>query len=164
MSGIILILVAIVFYAIVHCFQEFFEISNSKEQSLLAKKRAIAITVSVGAGALFSLSGKSIAIWPVFGGANQLLSALALLAITVWVSHFKISFMFTLIPMLFIFAVTLTALGILFYTNLFYHNIVVLSIISILLFLLAILPGIKAYGVLFHGKKSESLEEDIITN
>ncbi len=147
-----------------YCFQEFFEISNSKEQSVLAKNRFIATTVTVAAGALLTLSGQSMAIWPVFGSANQLLAALALLAITVWVSQLKKSFMFTLIPMLFMFAVTLTALGTLFYTNLFYYNNIVLSIISILLFLLAILLGIKAYGVLFNGKKTESLEEDIITN
>ncbi len=147
-----------------YCFQEFFEISNSKEQSVLSNNRFIATTVTVGAGALLTLSGQSMAIWPVFGSANQLLAALALLAITVWVSQLKKSFMFTLIPMLFMFAVTLTALATLFYTNLFYYNNIVLSIISILLFLLAILLGIKAYGVLINGKKAESLEEDIITN
>jgi len=90
--------------------------------------------------------------WPLFGSANQLLAALALLALTVWVANMKKGFLFVLIPMLFMFAVTLTALGMLIYQNFIIDNYT-LSIISVLLFTLAILLGIKAYNVLLNGRE-----------
>ena len=101
------------------------------------------------------------AIWPVFGSANQLLAALALLAITVWVANLKENYMFALIPMLFMFIVTMTALAMLFYTNIS-NGHYTLSLISVLLFLLAVLLGIKAYTVLVH-KKPQELKEKLIT-
>ncbi len=91
-------------------------------------------------------------IWPVFGSANQLLAALALLALTVWVANLKKGYLFVLIPMIFMFTVTLTALGMLIYQNFIIDNYT-FSIISVLLFTLAILLGIKAYSVLVNGKK-----------
>ncbi len=91
-------------------------------------------------------------IWPVFGSANQLLAALALLALTVWVANLKKGYMFVLIPMIFMFAVTLTALAMLIYTNFIASNYT-LSVISILLFTLAVLLGIKAYSVLTNPNK-----------
>ena len=90
--------------------------------------------------------------WPLFGSANQLLAALALLALTVWVANMKKGYLFVLIPMIFMFAVTLTALATLIYQNFLIDNYT-LSIISILLFILAVLLGIKAYNVLMNAKK-----------
>ena len=54
--------------------------------------------------------------------------------------------------MIFMFAVTLTSLGMLVYENYLLNNFT-LSIISVLLFTLAVLLGIKAYSVLVNGKK-----------
>ncbi len=144
-----------------YTFQEFFEISGSKEQSFLVKNRFAATTVTVLFGAALTFSGQTMAIWPVFGSANQLLAALALLAITVWVANLKENYLFVLIPMIFMFGVTLTALGMLFYTNISNDNYV-LSFISVLLFLLAILLGIKSYSVLLN-KKPKELKEELIT-
>jgi carbon starvation protein len=144
-----------------YTFQEFFEISGSKEQSFLVKNRFAATAVTVLFGAALTFSGQTMAIWPVFGSANQLLAALALLAITVWVANLKENYLFVLIPMIFMFSVTLTALGMLFYTNISNDNYV-LSFISVLLFLLAILLGIKSYSVLLNEKPKE-LKEELIT-
>jgi carbon starvation protein len=144
-----------------YTFQEFFEISGSKEQSFLVKNRFAATAVTVLFGAALTFSGQTMAIWPVFGSANQLLAALALLAITVWVANLKENYLFVLIPMIFMFSVTLTALGMLFYTNISNDNYV-LSFISVLLFLLAILLGIKSYSVLLN-KKPKELKEELIT-
>lgn len=136
-----------------YAFQEFFEISGSEgKTNTLSSNRFIGTTVTVAAGALLTLSGQSMALWPVFGSANQLLAALALLAITVWVAQLKKNYLFTLIPMFFMFAVTLTALGMLFYRNLFVNDNVALALISVLLFLLAIMLGIKAYKVLMSSR------------
>lgn len=144
-----------------YTFQEFFEISGSKEQSFLVKNRFAATAITVFFGAALTFSGQTMAIWPVFGSANQLLAALALLAITVWVANLKENYMFALIPMLFMFVVTMTALAMLFYTNIS-NGHYILSFISVLLFLLAVLLGIKAYTVLVH-KKPQELKEKLIT-
>ena len=139
-------------------FQEYFENNESEKQSIFVTNRYTSTAITVLFGAALTFSGKTMSIWPVFGSANQLLAALALLALTVWVANLKKGYLFVLIPMIFMFAVTLTALVMLIYTNFIATNYV-LSIISILLFILAILLGIKAYGVLVYGKElvSESV-------
>lgn len=133
-------------------FQEFFEIKDEPEKKSVLQNRFVAtgITVSVGAGLTFS--GQTMSIWPVFGSANQLLAALALLALTAWVAYLRKGFLFVLIPMLFMFAVTLTSLGMLIYTNFITTNYT-LAVISTLLFALAVLLGIKSYGVLTNNKE-----------
>ncbi|MEJ5350831.1 MAG: carbon starvation protein A [Melioribacteraceae bacterium] len=135
-----------------YSFQEFFEIKEKKEQSILVKNRYIATAITVLFGAALTLSGQSMSIWPVFGSANQLLAAIALLALTVWVAHLNIDMKFTLIPMLFMFAVTLTSLLMLFYNNLISGNFA-LSFISLLLFVLAVILALQAYQVLRKNQK-----------
>lgn len=128
-------------------FQEYFEVKSEKEKANILQNRFVATGITVVFGAALTFSGQTMSIWPVFGSANQLLAALALLALTVWVANLKKGFMFVLIPMLFMFAVTLTALAMLIYTNFIVSNFA-LSIISVLLFILSVILGIKAYGVL----------------
>jgi carbon starvation protein len=147
-----------------YSFAEFFEISETKEQSFLVKNRYASTAITVGVGAALTLSGQSMTIWPVFGSANQLLAALALLAITVWIANQKQNYLFTLIPMLFMFSITLTALVMLFYQNIFVNVNYVLAFFSIVLFLLAILLGIKAYGVLLNGKKIKDMDKNLAMN
>jgi carbon starvation protein len=50
-------------------------------------------------------------VWPVFGTTNQLLAALALLVVFVWLASQGKRKMFVLIPMLFMLVTTLTSLG-----------------------------------------------------
>lgn len=134
--------------------QEFFEIekSNVRKENSLLQNRFVATAITVGFGAALTFSGQTMSIWPVFGSANQLLAALALLALTVWVIKIKKQSLFILIPMLFMFSVTLTSLGMLVYQNFIIRNFT-LSLISFLLFLLAIILGIKAYKVLVVDKE-----------
>jgi carbon starvation protein len=132
-------------------FQEYFEHKESKEKSFITN-RYVSTGITVVFGAALTFSGQTMSIWPVFGSANQLLAALALLALTVWIANLKKGFLFVLIPMLFMFAVTLSALGMLIYTNFITTNYT-LAVISILLFTLAVLLGIKAYSVLTNGKE-----------
>jgi carbon starvation protein len=131
--------------------QEYFEDKEKNEKSLVTN-RYVSTAITVAFGAALTFSGQTMSIWPVFGSANQLLAALALLALTVWVANLKKGFLFVLIPMIFMFAVTLTALGMLIYTNFIATNYT-LAVISILLFTLAVMLGIKAYGVLTNGKE-----------
>lgn len=133
-------------------FQEYFENKESEKKFVLVTNRYASTAITVVFGAALTFSGQTMSIWPVFGSANQLLAALALLALTVWVANLKKGYLFVLIPMIFMFAVTLTALGMLIYTNFIATNYT-LSIISILLFTLAVLLGLKAYSVLTNGKE-----------
>lgn len=138
-----------------YMFQEFFEMnikSELKQEKPILQNRFFATSITVLIGAALTFSGQSMSIWPVFGSANQLLAALALLALTVYVTHIKEKKSFVLIPMLFMFSVTLSALGMLIYNN-FISNNFILSFISFLLFILAVLLGLKAYQVLVNGVK-----------
>jgi carbon starvation protein len=81
-------------------------------------RRFWATAVSVGAAAGLALTGTWKAIWPLMGTANQLLAALALLALTVWLKATKRSYAFVALPAAFMFAVTLTALILLLIKNL----------------------------------------------
>lgn len=49
--------------------------------------------------------------WTLFGASNQLLAALTLLTLTLWLRRAGKPFFFTLLPMLFVLAITLWALG-----------------------------------------------------
>jgi len=133
-------------------FQEYFENKEKEKKSVFVTNRYVSTAITVAFGATLTFSGQTMSIWPVFGSANQLLAALALLSLTVWVANLKKGYLFVMIPMIFMFAVTLTALGMLIYTNFVATNYI-LSIISVLLFTLAVLLGIKAYTVLTSGKE-----------
>lgn len=133
-------------------FQEFFEVKDQPEKKFILQNRFVATGITVVFGAALTFSGQTMSIWPLFGSANQLLAALALLALTVWIANLKKGFMFVLIPMIFMFAVTLTALGTLVYQNFIINNYT-LAVISTLLFALSIMLGVKAFGVLINGKQ-----------
>jgi carbon starvation protein len=132
-------------------FQEFFEMTDNSENKSLIQNRFVATGITVGIGAALTFSGQTMSIWPVFGSANQLLAALSLLALTAWVAYLKKGIKFVMIPMLFMFAVTLTSLGMLAITN-FNSEHYILSAISLLLLLLAISLGFKTYNVLLNSK------------
>lgn len=63
-------------------------------------------------------TGSYLTIWPIFGTANQMLAALALLAIAAWLKKSKRNHLMITIPMYFMFAVTFCSLGQLIYANL----------------------------------------------
>jgi len=130
-------------------FQELMTMGPAKNENETdtMSARILATAVTVVAGSALALSGKWLAIWPIFGSANQLLAALALLAISVWLAKIGKDNKATLIPMLFMFAVTLTALGTLVLKNFGAGNIL-LAIIGTILFLLAIVLGVFGYKVL----------------
>jgi carbon starvation protein len=105
-------------------FQEFFALDERANQTKRQKlqNRFAATLVSVGAGGALALSGKWRAIWPLFGSANQLLAALALLAVTIWLRNKKTTNWFTRYPMYFMYIMTNCALLVLLRDNLRSHN------------------------------------------
>jgi len=122
-------------------FQEFFE--REEKSSILSGNRYVGTLVTILFAGLLTFSGTSSTLWPLFGSANQLLAAIALLAVTVWLAELQKKNRFVKIPMYFMFCVTLTALGSLIYKNLTARNWT-LFLIAILLFGIAILLVLQA--------------------
>ncbi len=65
----------------------------------------------------FARSGSYLDFWTLFGASNQLLAALTLLSITVWLYQARKRIAFTLLPMLFVLTVTFYALILMVYGN-----------------------------------------------
>lgn len=66
----------------------------------------------------YAKPGSYVEFWTLFGASNQLLAALTLLSITAWLYKARRRIAFTLIPMLFVLAITLWALGSMVFVNL----------------------------------------------
>lgn len=78
------------------------------------------------------------AIWPAFGATNQLLGALALLVVYTWLRHQGRRAVYILLPMIFMFATTLTALVQLVQRNLFGPGSGFVGSVSLLLAVLGV--------------------------
>jgi carbon starvation protein len=117
--------------------QEYFEDMPQPAAQVMAKNRYISTTIVIILSMLLLGSGEFSLLWPIFGSANQLLAALALLTIGVWLIKKKISATFVTIPMFFMFTVTLASLGLFAWKN-YQEAGYVLALIASLLFVLAI--------------------------
>jgi len=142
-------------------FQEFFRSDNPNQAQKVLTNRFVATFFTVLPGGILALSGSYTAIWPIFGSANQLLAALALLAGSVWLTKKGEKNQFLRYPMYFMFAVTLSALVLLVYQKI--HLIInyyldkavpqnfsllstyILAIIAMVLFVVAIVLVTEAY-------------------
>ncbi len=89
-------------------------------------------------------SGKgALALWPLFGTANQLLAGLALLVITIYLMHRKVSSLYTLVPM--IFMVIMTGWAMIYNLHKFYtESNLLLFFIGLCIFVLEIWMIIEA--------------------
>jgi carbon starvation protein len=94
-------------------------------QELLGMKGTVGAIVGtvltvVAPMALLSFAGEGMwqKFWTLFGASNQLLAALTLLSITVWLHQSRKRIAFTLLPMVFVLTITLWALGKLTWLNL----------------------------------------------
>lgn len=117
--------------------QEYFEDMPQPAAQVLAKNRYLSTFVVVILSILLLASGEFSTLWPIFGSANQLLAALALLTIAVWLIKKNIPATFVTIPMFFMFTVTLASLGLFAWKN-YQEKGYVLAVIAALLFVLAI--------------------------
>jgi carbon starvation protein len=84
------------------------------------------------------------AVWPIFGSANQLLAAIALLTVAVWLIKQKKPSLYVVLPMFFMFTVTLSSL-LLFTVENFRNGLFVLAGIALALMLLSIVLIRLAY-------------------
>lgn len=126
-------------------FQEYFEKEIKADMSILTNK-FVATFITVGAGGLLGVAGWS-KVWPVFGSANQLLAAIALMSAAVWLKHQGKNIKMFTIPMVFMFTVTMLALILLVRNNFIAANYPLVIIGSALL-VLALILAKQAYGEL----------------
>src|SRR3989338_5850163 len=96
-------------------------------------------------------------IWPVFGASNQLLGALALLVVTVWLKKTGRPYVFTLIPTFFMISVTLVALVQLIVK----YQWSLIDVIAGALLVLALVLGVEALRAFSKGRR-EGLENNLI--
>jgi carbon starvation protein len=116
--------------------QEYFEDVDNKAGKMLARNRYIATFIVVTWAVFLLTSGEFTTLWPIFGSANQMLAAMALLAVAVWLIKKKVNPTFVLIPMFFMFAVTLSSLF-LFAVKNYNDGIYILAVLAGVLFLLS---------------------------
>lgn len=106
---------------------------NVKECLLTNSYVATAITVCLAG---YMSLGSYLTIWPIFGAANQLLAALSLLAVGVWLKNSGKNNLMVIIPMMFMFCVTLVALVKIIFANMASH--VITAALGTVLFILAV--------------------------
>lgn len=122
----------------------------------------VATLITVVIGIVLGMTGYTI-IWPLFGAANQLLAALALLAVCAWLGNAGKNNKMFYIPMVFMLAVTLTSLVQTLYAkglvlmagsgDLF--SAAVQAILAAILFVLAIVLAVKGAKTIFGKKKPQ---------
>ncbi len=131
-------------------FQELFTVKKqaageSSAGNSIFTNMYFATAVTCILAALLAFSGKWKLIWPMFGAANQLLAALALLAVAAWLARQGIGNKFALLPMIFMFVVTLSALAVLFQKTLAGQQYF-LMLVPGLLFVLALVLIYQSYS------------------
>jgi carbon starvation protein len=132
-------------------FQEFFDFDAEKNPKAASISKfmtnmyvSTGITVVLG-GALAFRGWKSI--WPLFGSANQLLAALALLSLAVWLKQSGRGYKMAVYPMIFMFAVTLVALVLLMIANVANTILLFFAVVLFILAIVLILEAQKAFKV-----------------
>ncbi len=126
-------------------FQEYFEDDTKEQQSIFAN-RYVSTSITVVIGGWLALGSWTV-IWPIFGSANQLLAALALISIAVWLKNTGRNHSMFTIPTVFMFVVTVFALVLLIQANIAKGNFV-LVLFPVLLLVLALILAKEAYGIL----------------
>ncbi len=147
-----------------YMFQEFFVGEEGAEAVNVAGWRKflanpyVATLITVVIGALLARGGYA-AIWPLFGAANQLLAALALLALAAWLGNTGKSNGMLIFPMLFMLVATLSSLVITIKTQFDIVTTAATSaawlqlIFAVLLVVLAVLLAIEGCQTIFNKKK-----------
>lgn len=135
-------------------FQEYFvpEDEEVEGKTSVFGNMYFATFVTVISSAALALSGAWADIWPIFGSANQMLAALALLSLAVWLASRGIKNTHIIIPMVFMFAVTLTALVFVARDNFLDANYI-LAALAVILFIMAVLLARMAVGFLRPSEK-----------
>ncbi|MFR3567398.1 MAG: carbon starvation protein A [Paraclostridium sordellii] len=131
-------------------FQEFFDTTNpdEKESKKSTNKNPltnmyISTIITVVCSGLLAVMGYE-KIWPIFGSANQLLAAIALMAIAIWLANSKKSFKEFIIPIIFMFIVTIVSLCLNIKANIgVNYELVIIAVLLLILALILIKEAIS---------------------
>ncbi|KHF41759.1 carbon starvation CstA family protein [Halalkalibacter okhensis] len=132
------------------------EISENRAPKMFQNSHVATTTGLIGAAAL-ALTGTWEQIWPLFGSANQMLGALALLAVVVWLKKTGARTFYVVIPMIFMFIVTISALGVLMYNNFMASNYF-LFFSAFVLFILCVFLAIEGWRSLADDKSDRTVK------
>ena len=149
-----------------YMFQELWTPANTEMEDLTGVRKVmanpyVATIITVIIGIVLGMTGYSI-IWPLFGAANQLLAALALLAVCAWLGNAGKNNKMFFIPMVFMLAATLTSLAQTFYAkmllimkggDIFASSLQ--ALLAVLLFVLAIVLAVKGAKTLINQAKAK---------
>ena len=112
-------------------------------QTVLSNRWTATIII-IALSALLCFSGAGAQVWPVFGAANQLLAALTLLCVTLWLIRKKYPYLFALLPCFFMMIISIWALVCLIMQNAGKSiALVSISVLLLLLALILVILGIK---------------------
>lgn len=140
-----------------YVFEELFNL-NGKYARLLSTAATLVFPVIFTFVTLYDAQGVVVpawkAIWPVFGATNQLLGALALLVVYVWMKKTHKKAVFVAIPMLFMLGMTLWALMQLINQM----GFTTIGVIAMALLILAVALVVEAVRSIFH--HSETLVKE----
>ena len=137
-----------------YMFQELWTPVDANREDLTGVRKVmtnpyVATIITVVIGVFLGMTGYTI-IWPLFGAANQLLAALALLAVCAWLGNAGRNNKMFFVPMAFMLAATLTSLGITFYQKTLLimkggdiFAPAVQALLAVLLFVLAVVLAVK---------------------
>jgi carbon starvation protein len=117
------------------------------------------LNTAIAAFGMYALSRWNVlpVLWRVFGSANQMMAAMALLVIAVWMRAHGRRFLFALIPCAFMFVTTLTSTALSLRQNLAQHNWV---LAAACLILLGLATGMIVLAVRVFRRPPIALEED----
>ncbi|MGL5652835.1 MAG: carbon starvation CstA family protein [Paraclostridium sp.] len=141
-------------------FQEFFD-TNGLDNKEATKANPlsnmyVSTTITVVCSGLLAVMGYE-KIWPIFGSANQLLAAIALMAIAIWLANSNKSFKEFIIPIIFMFIVTIVSLCFNIKANIGVNYTIV--IIAVLLLVLALILIKEALTFIKKEKKKKILNK-----
>ncbi|WP_059106161.1 carbon starvation CstA family protein [Shouchella shacheensis] len=130
------------------------ELGESRNVRVFENKHVATGAGLIGAAAL-ALTGTWETVWPLFGAANQMLGALALLAITLWLVKTGSKALFVILPMIFMFIVTTSALIVMMYSNFMASNYL-LVVSAFILFVMCVFLAVEGGRVLMKPRKDET--------
>jgi carbon starvation protein len=125
--------------------EEFWTFMLAERKPRILASPVFNTALAVGLMLLFAMSSTVRQMWPVFGAGNQLMGALALVTVTVWLVQRARTHLYALLPAVFMIVTTLTALVILVRANFGAGGNRVLGFTAGALFVLAI--GVVVVGV-----------------
>ena len=125
--------------------EEFWAFTLGEDPPAILRQPVFNTVIAVGLMLFFAMSSTVRQMWPVFGAGNQLMGALALITVTVWLVQRARTYAFAIVPAIFMVATTLAALVILVRLNFATGGNLVLGFTAGALFFLAV--GVVVVGV-----------------